>query len=93
MATEFLEKLFFLAHPHIEPKDTNRDFTHEQRLAIYRRDGGRCQLKIKCDGKRLAWDNWHADHKVAHVNGGKTTVANGQLACVSCNLSKGGRAA
>lgn len=89
---ELLEKRFFLAVPDIEPIDPTRDFTHEQRLAIYRRDGGICQVRIKCDGAKVGWENWHADHIIAHTNGGKTTVANGQLACVPCNLSKGATA-
>jgi hypothetical protein len=89
---EILEKRFFLAVPNIELKDALRDFSHEQRLAIFRRDGGVCQVKIKCDGEKVGWDNWHADHVKAHSLGGKTTVANGQLACVPCNLSKGASA-
>ncbi len=86
---ELLEKRFFEAHPTIEQTDPKRGFSHEQRLAIYRRDGGQCRLAIKCDGVKVGWDNWHADHIIAHSKGGKTTVANGQLACVDCNLAKG----
>lgn len=85
----FLERHFFTEFPGIEPKDPNRGFTHEQRLAIFRRDGGICQVKIKCDGANVGWDNWHADHIMPHSQGGKTTVSNGQLACIPCNLSKG----
>ena len=47
-------------------------------------------MKLKCDGAKVAWDHWHADHKVPHVKGGKATVANGQVACAACNLSKSG---
>ena len=86
---EFLQKRFFLACPDIELTDSLRAFTHEQRLAIYRKDEGCCQLKIHCEGGKRLWDDWHADHIIAHVNGGKTTVANGQVACPPCNLSKG----
>lgn len=86
---EVLEKRFFLAMPEIEPIDPLRGFSHEQRLAIYRRDGGICRVRIKCDGEQVGWENWHADHVMPHSRGGKTTVANGQLACVTCNLSKG----
>lgn len=89
---ELLEKRFFEACPNIEQTDPKRGFSHEQRLAIYRRDGGQCRLAIKCDGVKVGWDNWHADHITAHSKGGKTTVANGQLACVDCNLSKGAAA-
>ena len=83
-----MERRFFDAYPDIEPKDAQRGFTHEQRLAIYRRDAGICQLRIKCDSEKVGWEHWHADHKVPHVKGGKTTVSNGQVACPACNLAK-----
>lgn len=86
---ETMERRFFEAWPDIEPRDPQRDYGYEQRLAIYRRDGGVCQVQLKCTGAKVAWNDWHADHKVAHVLGGKTTVANGQVACPACNLSKG----
>lgn len=85
---EFLEKRFFLAYPEIEPLDEVRIFTPEQRLAIYRKNDGHCQIKIKCNGERLAWADWHADHILPFSLGGKTTVQNGQVACMQCNLSK-----
>lgn len=86
---EFIEKRFFLENPDIELKDINRAFSPEQRLAIYRKNDGYCQLKIKCDGtSRLGWNDWHADHITPHVKGGKTTVENGQVACPACNQSK-----
>jgi hypothetical protein len=86
---EMMERRFFEAYPEIEPRDPQRDFGYEQRLAIYRRDNGVCQIRIKCSGDKVDWDNWHADHKLPHIKGGKTTVANGQVACISCNLAKG----
>ena len=66
---ELIEKLFFLACPEIEPLDTSRVFTPEQRLAIFRKNAGRCQLKITCDGEKLSWGEWHADHIVPHSKG------------------------
>lgn len=86
---EFMERRFFLSHPNIEPIDTIRTFTPEQRLAIFRKDEGCCKLRIVCDGERLNWSNWHADHIVPYSQGGKTTVSNGQVACSACNLAKG----
>lgn len=86
---ELFEQRFFGAYHDIEPTDPQRSFSDEQRLAIYRRDGGICQLRIRCDGMKVTWNNWHADHKRSHVQGGKTTVSNGQVACPECNLSKG----
>lgn len=86
---EFLLRKFFEAVPDIEPKDKDRLFSHEQRLAIFRRDGGTCQVRLKCQGIKCEWDAWHADHITPWVQGGKTTVENGQVTCPDCNLAKG----
>ena len=85
---EVLTTRFFLKFPDIEQRDDQRQFTFEQRLAIFRRDQGECQLKLKCEGAKCNWDNWHADHKMPWKKGGKTVVENGQLACPQCNLYK-----
>lgn len=87
---DFLLRKFFEVAPDIEPKDGQRLFSHEQRLAIFRRDGGICQVRLKCEGVKCEWDAWEADHKAAWTKGGKTTVENGQVACPACNSSKGG---
>lgn len=86
---ELLLRKFFEAVPDIEQKDDQRLFSSEQRLAIFRRDGAICQVKLKCDGLKCEWDAWQADHKVSWSQGGKTTVENGQVACPACNTSKG----
>ena len=86
---DFLLRKFFEAIPDIELKDEQRLFSHEQRLAIFRRDVGKCQLRIKCDGAKCEWDAWEADHKTPWSQGGKTTVVNGQVACPACNSAKG----
>lgn len=86
---EQMNRRFFLAVPDIEPIDPTRIFSEAQRLAIYRRDGAKCQLKIRCDGsEKLPWGHWHADHRKPHSTGGKTTVENGQVACPDCNFIK-----
>jgi hypothetical protein len=89
---EFLLRKFFEAVPDIEQKDNQRLFSHEQRLAIFRRDGGICQVKLKCQGIKCEWDAWQADHITPWSQGGKTTVENGQVACPECNAAKGGNA-
>lgn len=86
---EFLQRRFFLEYPDLTLRDSRRSFTHEQRLAIYLRDEGRCQIAKKCSGTELPWKMWHADHIIPHADGGKTTVANGQVACPDCNQIKG----
>jgi 5-methylcytosine-specific restriction endonuclease McrA len=70
-------------------KDEKRNFSYEQRLAIWRRDEGICQIKKKCEGQKLAWnDEWDADHIKPFIKGGKTIVANGRVSCSSCNRSR-----
>jgi hypothetical protein len=85
---DYLTKKLFENIPNFEQKDDQRMFTHEQRMAIFRRDKSCCQVKIHCVGVKCDWDNWQADHIVAWSNGGKTTVENGQVACPACNASK-----
>ncbi len=89
---DFMLRDLLVCHPDLSLKDAQRVFTHQQRLAVFRRDGGKCQLALKCDGAKVKWDDWHSDHRLAWTEGGKTTVENGQVACAACNLSKGKRA-
>ena len=85
---DYLIRKFLEVNSSIKLKDNSRNFTHEQRLAIYRRDKGICQVKIKCSGDKCEWGNWEADHKDAWDSGGLTTVENGQVSCISCNKVK-----
>lgn len=78
---------FLLFMPDLPPLDPKRAFTEEQRVAIYRRNSGTCQM---C-GTKVGWENFHADHIIPHTCGGKTTVENGQTLCARCNLSKGAK--
>jgi len=69
-------------------RSLKRLFSHEQRLAIFRRDQGICQVKFKCQDRKCEWDAWEADHAKPWSKGGKTIVANGQVACILCNSAK-----
>jgi Protein of unknown function DUF262/HNH endonuclease len=78
----FVEKI-----PDLILKDPARSFTEEQRLAIYRRNDGKCQWPgcgIACEES-----DFHADHVKPHSLGGETTVQNGQVLCAPHNLAKG----
>lgn len=86
---DFMLRNLLETNPQIRRKDNQRDYTYLQKLAIFRRDKGACQLKLKCVGDKLTWDNWHCDHKTPWSKGGQTTVENGQVSCSVCNLSKG----
>lgn len=88
---DFLMRDLLSQFPNLSLKDEQRDFTQQQKLAIFRRDHQVCQVRLKCTGEKVVWDNWHCDHKVPWSKGGKTTVENGQVSCPACNLAKGAK--
>jgi hypothetical protein len=65
--------------------DPKRIFDNDQKIQLYARDKGRCQ---SCPKTVNEFVDWHADHVVAWIRGGKTTIENGQVLCVKCNLKK-----
>lgn len=81
---EILMKFFLLSFPKIEYRDPQRLFSYSQRLAIFRRDKGKCRI---CK-KKVDWDDFAVDHIKSHIKGGKTNLENGQLLCKACNLTK-----
>lgn len=85
---EVLAEHFLLKMPDLKRLDGQRDFTHEQKVAIWRRDDAVCQGRIKCDGVKCEWDAWEADHRAPWSKGGPTTVENGQVLCIACNRAK-----
>ena len=48
------------------------------------RQGGLCAI---C-GKPYDFEDMHGNHIVPWVKGGKTTLDNGQMLCITCNLKK-----
>lgn len=88
---DFMLRDLLIGYPSLSLKDRQREFTQQQRLAVWRRDGGVCQLGLRCENIKVRWDDWHCDHRLAWSEGGKTTVENGQVACAACNLAKGGQ--
>ncbi len=75
---------FLEFNPKIKPKDPNRSFSYWEKLAVYWRDKGICQI---C-GKKTSLKEGTVDHKVPYSKGGLTTVENGQWLCIQCNLKK-----
>lgn len=79
-----LKRALLGALPKLHLIDPDRSFSEDQRFVIFLRDKGVCQL---CH-QAVEEDNWHADHVVPHSRGGPTSIENGQLLHVSCNLQK-----
>ena len=65
--------------------DENRAFSKGQREEIFNRDDSRCR---KCLRKLEFDQEWHADHIVPWIKGGKTSIENGQVLCRKHNLEK-----
>jgi len=77
----------------IKSKDSQRVFNPIQRIMIYRRDNGLCQMCLE-DGlpeeeAKIAWSDYEADHIVPHAKGGQTNLDNAQLLCSTHNKQKG----
>ena len=59
------------------------------RPRIYERDGGRCQVRVACDGAAVLTD-YDVDHIVPWQEGGSWfDEANLRTACWQCNRSRG----
>lgn len=87
---EYLREQLLERMPFLVQRDPEREFTAEQRRAIYRRGGGIC---VKCralgDAEPVPWEEFEADHVVPHSKGGPTSVENGQVLCRTHNREKG----
>lgn len=66
------------------PKDPQREYTREERIAVFRRDGGKC----KSCGKELSMDNFHVHHIKQWSEGGQTTLENAKLLCPDCHIEE-----
>lgn len=79
----------------IAPKDSERAFSEADRIAVYRRDEGLCQLCLE-EGRSeeealVPWSEYETDHVLAHSKGGKTVQANAQVLCRMHNRKKGSK--
>ncbi|MHC4759127.1 MAG: HNH endonuclease, partial [Planctomycetota bacterium] len=79
---DLLMRKIIEAIPELELKDSKRDFTQEQRIAIYHRDKGVCK---KCH-KKCSENDFEAHHILPHKDGGITKISNGQLLCKECHV-------
>jgi len=76
-------------------KDERRAFNEAERISIYRRDNGLCQMCL-AEGKPereslVSWSEYQADHVIPHSKGGSTSLENAQLLCGYHNQQKSNR--
>jgi hypothetical protein len=83
-ASKLLALLPLFAHE-VEPKDRRREFSPEQRLAIWLKSEHQCTM---CHQPLTDLSEMHADHIKPYSKGGATSVENGQPLCESCNTRK-----
>ena len=92
---QLITKWFFEKNPALDRRDPQRNFTYAERIKIYRKNKGICQkcLEEKKDEEAsyVPWKQFEADHLIAHIKGGKTTIENGQVLCRFHNRSKGAK--
>jgi hypothetical protein len=87
---------FLFAGVALEPRpelDTQRDFSHEEKLILYHRANGTCQLSyngVIC-GRKVPFEEAAIDHVMPHSRGGKTELTNGRYAHRKCNIARGTR--
>ena len=76
--------------------DTRRAFNEADKISIYRRDEGLCQMCMKekkSDKEALvSWIEFEADHILPHSKGGKSEPWNGQVLCRTHNRRKSNKA-
>ncbi len=77
----------------INDKDQKRAFSESQRIAIYLKCDGICQVCL-AEGlsereARVSWSEFEADHVLPHSRGGQTLIENGQVLCREHNRLKG----
>ena len=76
-------------------KANKRSFDEAQRIAIYRKYNGICQMCLAEKGNeeesKVSWTEYQADHILPYVKGGDTKEENAQLLCRYHNAQKGGK--
>jgi hypothetical protein len=77
-------------YPNLDPQ---RNFTEEEKLILYHRARGCCQLALngKECARPLSFDDAVIDHILPHSREGRTMLENGRVAFKSCNIARGTR--
>lgn len=77
-----LRRHFLQEHPDIELRDKKREFSEEERLAIFILSGKQC---ANCSIEFKDISDMHADHRTQWAHGGPTSLSNGRALCENCN--------
>lgn len=89
---EILLKKFLVEFPDTQLKDKTRNFSIEQKEAIYLICSKKCQgvsgFECPVKSEDLPFDEAEFDHKKEHTDGGLTIVSNGQVLCHDCHSFK-----
>jgi 5-methylcytosine-specific restriction endonuclease McrA len=76
-------------------KDEKRSFNEAERIIIYRKNRGLCQMCLSENKSekesQVSWTEFEADHILPHTLGGKTEIFNGQVLCRIHNKKKSGK--
>ncbi|MGP8133004.1 MAG: HNH endonuclease family protein [Halobacteriota archaeon] len=75
---------FLQFNPNLVQKDKTRLFDYHEKLDVYQRDQGICQV---CQ-KLTSFDKGTVDHVKPHAKGGLTAIENAQWICLPCNQKK-----
>jgi hypothetical protein len=74
-----------LVIPFLVAKDIRREFNEEERRIAWGRSADK---KCAICQKVVSWDEYHLDHIIPHIKGGKTELSNSQITHKKCNLEK-----
>ncbi len=77
-----MRRFFLLDYPSVKLRDPKRNFTEEERYAIFILGGEKC---AECDTSFNGYDRFEADHVIQWAHGGSTTLDNARALCKSCN--------
>lgn len=78
---EIIFKRFWEYVGGLTPLDPKRGFTDVERIAVFRKYGGKCCMCLK----DLHGKVWHVHHKKPWIEGGLTRIENAILVCEECH--------
>ena len=92
---QLITEWFFKYCPELNKLDPERNFSYLDRITIYRKNKGLCQMCLaeeKPEDEALVpWHKFESDHLKAWSKEGKTSIANGQVLCQHHNRVKGSK--